>query len=45
MPDIDLRGIIPAIVTPMNDKGELDLPALRRYVQWLAEVEIESTAG
>jgi 4-hydroxy-tetrahydrodipicolinate synthase len=37
MPDINLRGIIPAIVTPMNDNGELDLPALRRYVQWLAD--------
>ena len=37
MQEIDLRGIIPAIVTPMNDEGELDLPALRRYVGWLAE--------
>jgi 4-hydroxy-tetrahydrodipicolinate synthase len=37
MQDIDLRGIIPAIVTPMTHAGELDLPALRRYVQWLAE--------
>lgn len=37
MQDIDLRGIIPAIVTPMTSDGELDLPALRRYVQWLAE--------
>jgi len=37
MQDIDLRGIIPAIVTPMNDMGELDLPALRRYTQWLAD--------
>lgn len=37
MQDIDLRGIIPAIVTPMNSEGELDLPALRRYAQWLAE--------
>jgi len=37
MNDIDLRGIIPAIVTPMTSDGELDLPALRRYVQWLAE--------
>ncbi|MEO8357734.1 MAG: dihydrodipicolinate synthase family protein [Chloroflexota bacterium] len=37
MQDIDLRGIIPAIVTPMNSEGELDLPALRRYVQWLAD--------
>ena len=37
MNDIDLRGIIPAIVTPMTPEGDLDLPALRRYVQWLAE--------
>src|SRR5678816_1091477 len=37
MQDIDLRGIIPAIVTPMTNEGELDLPALKRYVQWLAE--------
>src|SRR5574342_705104 len=37
MQDIDLCGIIPAIVTPMQADGELDLPALRRYVQWLAE--------
>ena len=37
MNDIDLRGIIPAIVTPMTKEGDLDLPALRRYVQWLAE--------
>jgi 4-hydroxy-tetrahydrodipicolinate synthase len=37
MHDIDLRGIIPAIVTPMTSEGELDLPALRGYAQWLAE--------
>lgn len=37
MKDIDLRGIIPAIVTPMTNEGELDLPALKRYTQWLAE--------
>ena len=37
MNDIDLRGIIPAIVTPMTREGEVDLPALRRYVEWLAE--------
>jgi 4-hydroxy-tetrahydrodipicolinate synthase len=37
MQDINLRGIIPAIVTPMTREGELDLPALRRYAQWLAE--------
>src|SRR5689334_5200081 len=37
MQEIDLRGIIPAIVTPMTNDGALDLPALKRYVQWLAE--------
>jgi 4-hydroxy-tetrahydrodipicolinate synthase len=37
MHEIDLRGIIPAIVTPMTNNGDLDLPALRRYAQWLAE--------
>jgi 4-hydroxy-tetrahydrodipicolinate synthase len=37
MQDIDLRGIIPAIVTPMTPEGELDIPVLRRYAQWLAE--------
>jgi len=37
MKDIDLRGIIPAIVTPMTQEGALDLPALRQYVQWLAD--------
>jgi 4-hydroxy-tetrahydrodipicolinate synthase len=37
MQEIDLRGIIPAIVTPMTNEGALDLPALRRYVGWLAE--------
>jgi len=37
MQNIDLRGIIPAIVTPMTSQGELDLPALRGYAQWLVE--------
>src|SRR5512147_1038923 len=36
MQDIDLRGIIPAIVTPMQADGELDLSALRQYAEWLA---------
>lgn len=36
MSDIDFRGIIPAIVTPMNSEGELDLTTLKRYAQWLA---------
>jgi 4-hydroxy-tetrahydrodipicolinate synthase len=37
MRDVNLRGIIPAIVTPMTADGGLDLPALRRYVEWLVE--------
>lgn len=37
MNEIDLRGIIPAIVTPMASDGAIDLPALKRYVQWLAD--------
>ena len=37
MQEIDVRGIIPAIVTPMTNDGALDLPALRRYAGWLAE--------
>jgi 4-hydroxy-tetrahydrodipicolinate synthase len=37
MQDIDLRGIIPAIITPMTSDEELDMPTLRRYVTWLAE--------
>src|SRR6185295_4101907 len=37
MHNIDLRGIIPAIVTLMTSDGGLDLPALRGYAQWLAE--------
>jgi 4-hydroxy-tetrahydrodipicolinate synthase len=30
-----LHGIIPAIVTPMTDDGQLNLGVLRRYVEWL----------
>jgi 4-hydroxy-tetrahydrodipicolinate synthase len=38
MPDtmrLDLAGLIPATVTPMRDGGEIDEPALRRYIHWL----------
>ncbi len=37
MRDLDLRGIIPAIVTPMTPAGEVDYAALSRYVGWLVE--------
>lgn len=33
--DLDLRGIIPAIVSPMTPAGDLDLASLRPYVEWL----------
>ncbi|MBA3033416.1 MAG: 4-hydroxy-tetrahydrodipicolinate synthase [Gammaproteobacteria bacterium] len=29
-----IQGSIPAIVTPMNEDGALDLPALRRLLDW-----------
>ena len=35
MKAIDFRGIIPAIATPMNARAEIDLPAMRRYIEWL----------
>jgi 4-hydroxy-tetrahydrodipicolinate synthase len=37
MHEINLRGITPAIVTPLTPSGALDLPALKRYVNWLVE--------
>ena len=37
MQEINLKGIIPAIVTPMTDEGNVDVPALKRYAGWLAE--------
>lgn len=37
MRDINLRGIIPAIVTPMKSESELDLRQVPRYVNWLVE--------
>jgi 4-hydroxy-tetrahydrodipicolinate synthase len=36
MRDVNLAGVIPAIVTPMNDAAEIDLPAVGPYVDWLA---------
>jgi 4-hydroxy-tetrahydrodipicolinate synthase len=33
---VDWRGYIPAITTPFTEQGGLDLPALRRLLEWLA---------
>lgn len=35
MRSIDLRGIIPAIVTPMLPDGSFDRASMKRYVEWL----------
>ena len=35
MKQIDLRGIIPAIVTPMLPDGSFDRASMNRYVEWL----------
>src|SRR5688500_5229230 len=32
---LDLHGLIPATVLPMTPEGEPDLPALRRYLDWI----------
>lgn len=37
MHELDLAGIIPAIVSPMTPDAELDLAAVGPYVRWLAE--------
>ena len=34
---VDWRGYLPAITTPFDERGDLDLPALRRLIEWLAE--------
>ncbi len=34
---ITWRGYMPAITTPFDERGQLDLAALRRLVEWLAE--------
>lgn len=33
---VDWRGYIPAITTPFDERGDLDLVALRRLLEWLA---------
>ena len=38
---LDLNGLIPATVLPMNGDGSIDEPALRRYIGWV----VESGAG
>jgi 4-hydroxy-tetrahydrodipicolinate synthase len=39
MKTLDLAGIIPAVVTPMDEGGAADEEALRRYIRWLLGYE------
>jgi 4-hydroxy-tetrahydrodipicolinate synthase len=34
---LDLNGLIPATVLPMDAEGAIDEPALRRYIAWVVE--------
>jgi len=34
----DLRGLIPAIVTPFDDKGDVDFDSLVSYVSWMKSI-------
>jgi 4-hydroxy-tetrahydrodipicolinate synthase len=35
MNNVTLSGLIPAVITPMTDTGQVCEPALRRYIRWL----------
>lgn len=37
--EIDLKGLVPAPVTPFTREGEVDFPAIKRLGAWLASVE------
>lgn len=41
---LELRGIIPAIVNPMNEKFEIVLDDVRAYVEWLAKHRLAGLA-
>lgn len=34
---LDLNGLIPATILPMDQNGDPDEPALRRYIRWVAD--------
>ena len=41
---LDLAGIIPATVLPMTADAQIDEPALRRYIRWIAGQGIKAVA-
>jgi len=42
--DLDLNGIIPATVLPMDQDGAIDEPELRKYIRWIAGQGIRAVA-
>jgi 4-hydroxy-tetrahydrodipicolinate synthase len=38
---MELHGVIPAIITPMDERGEIDLEALERQTAYLSEAGVE----
>lgn len=44
MSQLSLKGIIPAIVNPMNEKYEIVLEDLQEYVKWLSKYRIAGLA-
>ncbi|HEX9899605.1 MAG TPA: dihydrodipicolinate synthase family protein [Candidatus Methylomirabilis sp.] len=41
---LDLAGIIPAVCLPMTADGQIDEPALRKYIRWVAGHGIKGVA-
>ena len=31
----DLNGIVPAVIVPMGEDFTMDIPAFRRYLEWV----------
>ena len=36
MSKINIRGALPALITPFDERGEVDVPKLKDFVKWLA---------
>ena len=35
MKTLEFRGVMPALITPFDQKGEVDIPKLRNFLDWL----------
>ena len=40
-----LAGTIPALITPFDERGELDLSSMRRHIAWLRDRGIETVSA